>query len=149
MPMKQLDTLYKFEQEKERKASQALQLAEQDYQQNKTRLISVGEYRLEYMRRLNERSIQGIDSATYSHFHAFIGKLDHAAEQVRIAVKQAESLVELKKKLWLEQKRKVEAVELLQEKKRTKLQKIADKREQNMFDEIAIQQFIRRKHASA
>lgn len=145
MSMKQLDTLYKFEKEKESQAAQSLQLAEDDYQQNKLRLRSVGEYRLEYMRRLNERSLQGIDSATYSHFHAFISKLDHAAQQVRVAVHQAKSLVEHKRKLWLEQKRKLEAVELLQEKKRAELLKIENKREQKMFDEIALQQFIRRK----
>lgn len=147
MSMKQLDTLYKYEQDKEVKASQSLQLAEQDYQQNKDRLMNVSQYRLEYMRRLNDRSLAGIDSATYSHFHAFIAKLDHAAEQVRIAVRQAQAMVEQKRKLWMEQKRKVEAVEVLQKKKREALLKIENKREQNMFDEIAIQQFIRRKRA--
>ena len=59
--MKQLNTLYKFELEKEKKASQALQAAELDYQQNKERLKNVSDYRLEYMRRLNQRSIEGID----------------------------------------------------------------------------------------
>ena len=144
--MKQLDTLYKFERDKEIKASQSLQLAEQDHQQNKDRLMSVSQYRLEYMKRLSERSLAGIDSATYSHFHAFVAKLDHATEQVRIALRQAKSLVEHKQKLWMDQKRKVEAVEHLQNKKREALLKVGQKREQNMFDEIAIQQFIRRKN---
>lgn len=144
--MKQLDTLYKFERDKEIKASQSLQLAEQDHQQNKDRLMSVSQYRLEYMKRLSERSLAGIDSATYSHFHAFVAKLDHATEQVRIALRQAKSLVEHKQKLWMDQKRKVEAVEHLQNKKREALLKVEQKREQNMFDEIAIQQFIRRKN---
>ena len=76
--MKQLNTLYKFELDKEQKASQALQAAELDYQQNQERLKNVSDYRLEYMRRLNQRSLEGIDSATYSHFHAFIAKLDNA-----------------------------------------------------------------------
>ena len=149
MSMKQLNTLYKFEKDKEVKASQALQMAELDHQQNKDRLMGVSQYRLEYMKRLNERSFEGIDSATYSHFHAFIAKLDHAAEQVRIAVRQAKSLAEQRKNLWLEQKRKVEAVEILQQKKRDALLKIENKREQNMFDEIAIQQFIRRRSANS
>jgi flagellar FliJ protein len=143
--MKQLNTLYKFELNKEQKASQALQAAELDYQQNKDRLKNVSDYRLEYMRRLNQRSLEGIDSATYSHFHAFIAKLDNASQQVKIAVHQAQALVETRKKQWLEQRRKIQAVELLRDKKLAALQLIANKQEQKMFDEIATQQFVRRR----
>lgn len=142
--MKQLNTLYKFELDKEQKASQALQAAEVDYQQNKERLQSVSDYRLEYMKRLNQRSLAGIDSATYSHFHAFIAKLDNAAQQVKIALHQAKSLVDTRKKQWLEQRRKIQAVELLRDKKLAALQVAANKQEQKMFDEIATQQFVRR-----
>ncbi|SEK48940.1 flagellar FliJ protein [Colwellia chukchiensis] len=142
--MKQLNTLYKFELDKERKASQALQAAELEYQQNKLRLQSVSDYRLEYMKRLSQRSLAGIDSATYSHFHAFIAKLDNAAEQVKIALQQAESLVATRKKQWLAQRQKIQAVEILRDKKLAELQLAEHKREQKMFDEIATQQFVRR-----
>ena len=71
MSMKQLNTLYKYEYDKEKKAAQKVQKAEQDYQQNITRLNSVSDFRLEYMKRLNQRSLTGIDSATFTHFHAF------------------------------------------------------------------------------
>tara|TARA_R110001583_G_scaffold60914_5_gene180612 strand:+ start:47 stop:481 length:435 start_codon:yes stop_codon:yes gene_type:complete len=142
--MKQLNTLYKFELDKEQKASQALQAAELDYQQNKERLKSVSDYRLEYMKRLNQRSIEGIDSATYSHFHAFIAKLDNAAQQVKVAVHQAKALVATRKKQWLEQRRKIQAVELLRDRKLAELKLAANKQEQKMFDEIATQQFVRR-----
>ncbi|UUO23100.1 flagellar export protein FliJ [Colwellia sp. M166] len=142
--MKQLNTLYKFELDKEQKASQALQAAELDYQQNKERLKSVSDYRLEYMKRLNQRSIEGIDSATYSHFHAFIAKLDNAAQQVKVAVHQAKALVATRKKQWLEQRRKIQAVELLRDRKLAEFKLAANKQEQKMFDEIATQQFVRR-----
>lgn len=144
MSMKQLNTLYKFEKSKESAAAQALQTAELDYQQNLQRLSSVGEYRLEYMKRLEQRSLVGIDSATYSHFHAFVAKLDHAGKQVEIAISQSKALVEQQKQLWLLQRQKIKAVELLREKQRKVEQVKANKREQNMFDEIATQQFIRR-----
>ena len=145
MSMKQLDTLYRFEQDKETNAAQQLQIAEVDYQQNIQRLNSVSDYRLEYMKRLNQRALEGIDSITYSHFHTFLLKLDKAAEQVKIALTQAKALVEQRKKLWLQQRQKVQAVELLRDKKLKALSVIANKREQNMFDEIATQQFVRRK----
>ncbi|MFT7413316.1 MAG: flagellar FliJ protein [Paraglaciecola sp.] len=143
--MKQLNTLYKYELDKEQKASQALKLAEVDYEQNKARLKSVSDYRLEYMHRLNQRSIAGIDSATYSHFHAFIAKLDNASQQVKIALHQAKALVDTRKKQWLEQRQKIQAVELLRNKKIDALQLVANKKEQKMFDEMATQQFVRRR----
>ncbi|GLX77619.1 hypothetical protein tinsulaeT_09590 [Thalassotalea insulae] len=147
MSMKQLDTLFKFESDKEQKAAQQLQMAERDYQENLTRLESVGAFRLEYMKRLDQRSIAGIDSATYRHFHAFVAKLDNAAEQVKVAIRQAKSLVEQRRQQWLTQRQKVQAVELLRESKRKQMQKIAAKQEQNMFDEIATQQYIRRRNS--
>ncbi|NQY62323.1 MAG: flagellar export protein FliJ [Alteromonadaceae bacterium] len=142
--MKQLDIIVKFEQDKEQQAALKLQAAEFDYQQNIERLNNVGEYRLEYMKRLSQRAMEGIDSATYTHFHAFVSKLDNAAEQVQIAITQSKSLVDQYKSLWLKQRQKVQAVELLREKKCKKLAIIAEKQEQKMFDEIATQRFVRR-----
>lgn len=145
MSMKQLNTLYKFEFDKEQTAVKQMQLAEQDYQENLLRLQSVADYRLEYMKRLDARSLQGIDSATYRHFHAFIAKLDNASEQVEIAIGQTKAMFEKRKQQWLTQRRKVQAVEHLRDKQLKALQVKADKQEQQMFDEIATQQFIRRR----
>jgi len=143
MSVKQLETLYKFESEKERNTAQKMQIAENEYQDNLLRLQSVAEYRLEYMKRLEQRSRQGFNSATYRHFHAFINKLDNAAEQVKIAITQSKAMMEKCKKEWLMQRQKVQAVEHLIDKKLKIIQKKADKQEQNMFDELATQQFIR------
>ena len=144
MPMKQLNTLHKYEQDKVDKAAQNLRQAETDYQQNLQRLNSVSDYRLEYMKRLEQRSVEGINSHTFSHFHAFIKKLDHASEQVEIALTQAKSMVEKRKREWLQQRQKVQAVDLLRDKKLKALVIIENKKEQKMFDEIATQQFVRR-----
>jgi flagellar FliJ protein len=144
MAMKQLNTLLKFEKEKSDRCAEQLQLAENEYQQNITRLQGVSDYRLEYMKRLSQRAEQGLDSATYSHYHAFIAKLDQASEQVEIAMRQAKALAEQSKSLWFKQRQKVKAVELLRE-KRLKVLSVAEQRaEQKMFDEIATQQYIRR-----
>jgi len=144
MPMKQLNTLYRYEQGRVDKAAKNLQEAEFDYQQNVQRLNSVSEYRLEYMKRLEQRSHEGINSHTFSHFHAFIKKLDNASEQVEIALNQAKAMVEKRKREWLIQRQKVQAVELLRDKKLKGLVLIENKKEQKMFDEIATQQFVRR-----
>ncbi len=145
--MKQLNTILKFELERETQAAQQLQHAENEYQQNVSRLNGVAEYRLEYMKRLSQRSAEGIDSATYNHYHAFIAKLDNAAEQVRIAKQQAQALVEQNKSLWMKQRQKVQAIEMLRDKKLKKLALIESRKEQKMFDEMATQQFVRRNMA--
>jgi len=144
MAMKQLDTILKFEKDNEQRCADQLKLAENEYQQNMTRLQGVADYRLEYMKRLSQRAEQGLDSATYSHYHAFIAKLDTASEQVEIAMKQAKALAEQSKTLWLKQRQKVKAVELLREKRLQKMAIAAERTEQKMFDEIATQQYIRR-----
>ena len=72
---KQLETLLKFEQSKEELASNTLRSAENDYQDNLIRLQSVADYRLEYMKRLSQRSSMGLDSATYNHYHALLVSL--------------------------------------------------------------------------
>ena len=143
---KQLETLLKFEKGKEQQAAQHLSAAEVDYQQNVSRLADVGNYRLEYMKRLSQRSIEGIDSMTYNHYLAFVSKLDNAAEQVKIAMHQAQALTHHCKKLWLQQKQKVQAVELLIEKRHKKMTKKAQQLEQKLFDEMASQQFQRKKN---
>ena len=142
---KQLETLLKFEISKEELAANTLRSAENDYQQNLIRLQSVSDYRLEYMKRLSERSNVGLDSATYNHYHAFINKLDNASEQVKIAMQQAKALVAQSKSLWLKQRQKVQAVEMLAKKRSLALDKIENKKEQVMFDETATQQFLRRR----
>lgn len=144
MSVSQLNTLLRFEKNKEQKAAEDLQRAEMEYQQNMTRIDSVSEFRLEYMKRLSERSKVGIDSATYNHYHKFVSKLDYANEQVQIALKQSKALVEQKKQAWLAQRQKVQAVEILQKKNSAKLKIKENRTEQQMFDEISSQQYIRR-----
>ena len=145
MSMKQLDTLLKYEQEKVDRCAEQLKIAENEYQQNMTRLQGVADYRLEYMKRLSQRAAQGLDSATYSHYHAFIAKLDQASSQVEIAMHQAKALAEQSKSIWLKQRQKLKAVELLRAQRLKKANLVEQKVEQKMFDEIATQQFIRRK----
>ncbi|MEY8199058.1 MAG: flagellar export protein FliJ [Colwellia sp.] len=144
MPMKQLDTILKYERDNEQRCADQLKIAENEYQQNITRLQGVADYRLEYMKRLSEKAKNGLDSATYTHYHAFIGKLDTASEQVEIAMRQAKALAEQSKTIWLKQRQKVKAVELLRDKRLKKVAVAADRAEQKMFDEIATQQYIRR-----
>lgn len=142
---KQLETLLKFEQDRERRATKKLSEAEQQVKENMGRLSAVSSYRLEYMKQLSARSLKGIDTMTYNHYLAFVSKLDNAAEQVKIAMHQAQALSEHSKKNWLEQKRKVQMIEHLLDKRHQKISRKSQQQEQKLFDEMASQQFQRRK----
>jgi flagellar FliJ protein len=126
--MQQLETLLKYERDNEQRCADQLKIAENEYQQNINRLAGVGEYRLEYMKRLSQRAESGLDSSTYSHYHAFIAKLDSASAQVEIAVTQAKALVDQSKNIWLKQRQKVKAVELLRDQRQKKRLKVAEKK---------------------
>ncbi|MFT4994826.1 MAG: flagellar FliJ protein, partial [Paraglaciecola sp.] len=52
-------------------------------------------------------------------------------------------VVDQRRDQWLQQQRKRKAVEMLLDKKYQKVQKKADKLEQQMLDEISLQKFIR------
>lgn len=142
--MKQLDTILKYELDNEQRCADQLKVAENEYQQNLTRLQGVADYRLEYMKRLSQRAEQGLDSATYSHYHAFIAKLDIASDQVKLAMEQAKSLAQQSKEIWLKQRQKVQAVELLRTQRLKKIALAEERLEQKMFDEIATQRYVRR-----
>lgn len=144
MATNSLQLILRFEQDKEQQAANLLRQAEQELQANFQRRQAVADYRLEYMKRLAERSKTGITSATFSHFHAFVGKLDHAAEQVEQAIKQGQQLLQQRKTAWLKQRQKVQSIELLLDKQQQKLQIKQARAEQKLFDEIATQQYVRR-----
>lgn len=144
MSRSQLDVLYRFEQDKEKIAAEALQRAEVEYQQNMERYKSVSQFRLEYMKRLDSLSLQGIDSATYNHYHKFIAKLDYANEQVETAIKQAKASAKQKKLAWFAQRKKLQAVEILQKKEKEREVVKQNRIEQRMYDEISSQQYIRK-----
>lgn len=144
MSRSQLDVLYRFEQDKEKAAAEALQRAEVDYQQNMERYKSVSQFRLEYMKRLDSLTIQGIDSATYNHYHKFIAKLDYANKQVETAINQAKALTKQKKLAWFTQRKKLQAIEILQKKAKEREVIKQNRIEQRMYDEISSQQYIRK-----
>ncbi len=144
MSKSQLDVLYRFEQDKEKLAAEALQQAELEYKQNMERYKSVSQFRLEYMKRLDGLSKSGIDSATYNHYHKFIAKLDYANKQVETAINQARASAKQKKTAWFDQRKKLQAVEILQKKAKEREVIKQNRIEQRMYDEISSQQYIRK-----
>ena len=143
MSDKALELVYQFEKSKEDQAANVLRQAQAHYQTNVDHLNGIGQYRLDYMKQLNERASSGVGGLTFGHYQNFIAKLDTAATQQQQTIIAAKKVVEQRRQQWIKQQQKVKSVEILLAKKRAKVVAAESKQEQKMFDEIAGQRFIR------
>ena len=143
----QLLVLKKIESDKEQQAITAMQSAQSYLQSNEAKLREVQSYKLDYLKRMQERGVTGIGGASYQHYQRFIVQLDQGISAQANVVDIAKQVVEQRKQEWFAQKNKVKAVDTLLTKKALERQQRIDKYEQNQSDEFASQQYIRRKLA--
>ncbi|MDC8830494.1 flagellar export protein FliJ [Alteromonas gilva] len=141
--LKQLATVLRLEQDKEQSALQAFKTAQDYYQQQRAKLTSLQQYRLEYMRQIQQEGGNGVGALHYQQRLSFVGKLDKACEQQGHIIAQSKMAVDQRRGQWLAQQRRRQAVEKLIEKKQQSLQIIDNRLEQQMMDELAIQRLRR------
>ncbi len=142
MAIKQLQMVAKLERDKEDKLVREFQQAQQHLVQNQQKLTGIEEYRMDYVRQLQGKADDGININSYSHFQAFISKLEDAMKQQTQVIDTATQVVAQRKTLWLEQQRKRKAVEMLVEKHWTEQRQKDDRAEQALLDEITSQRFF-------
>ncbi|MFT5312561.1 MAG: flagellar FliJ protein [Paraglaciecola sp.] len=143
MATDQLEQVADWERQKEQKLVQNFQLAQRYAQENKQKLSGLEQYRLDYLLQAHNKAQQGVGAQSYGQHQLFIGKLDKACEQQSKVLSNGQLVVDQRRDQWLQQQRKRKAVEMLLDKKYQKVQKKADKLEQQMLDEISLQKFIR------
>lgn len=144
--MSQLQTVIKVERDREDKAARVLQMAEGNVQQQKQKLSSLQQYRLDYVRQIQQSGKQGgVDARNYHQHLQFVGKLDKAIQQQMNIISQARMVVDQRRRQWLEQQTRRKAVDVLIEKKQAEAAITANRREQSMLDEFANQRFLRAK----
>jgi len=140
---RQLEMLLKLESDKEQNLARDLQSAQSFYQASDAKLREVQRYKLEYLKQLQQMGNEGLAGGNYQHYQRFIVQLEDGIKAQLDAVEMSKKVVEQRRAIWLEQRTKVRAVETLIEKKKTKLQAVINKQEQNLADEFASQKFIR------
>ena len=79
--IEQLATVLKMELEKENKALNAFRLAQDYHQQQRTKLTSLQQYRMDYVRQLQQEGSGGVKAHHYQQRLSFVAKLDKACEQ--------------------------------------------------------------------
>ncbi|GGF52540.1 flagellar export protein FliJ [Alteromonas lipolytica] len=140
----QLATVLKMEQDKEKAALQAFRLAEDYHQQQRAKLTSLQQYRVEYVRQIQQEGSGGVTASHYQQRLSFVGKLDKACEQQGHIIAQCKMAVDQRRSQWLTQQRRRQAVEKLIDKKHHTLQVMDNRAEQQMMDELAMQRLLRR-----
>ncbi len=141
--MSQLKLVVQIEEEKEQKAAQAFQLAQQNVAAQKQKLQNLQQYRLEYLRQIQNNGKDGVTAQKYHQHLSFIGKLDKACEQQYGAISRASLVADDRKKQWIEQQKRRKAVEMVLENQRIAAEKKEMRRQQNTMDEYAAQKFYR------
>ncbi len=145
--MRQLQQVLKFESEKEQKALNDYMLAQRHHNEQRQKLRSLEQYRLDYLRQIQQTGKSGVHAQKYHQHLSFVGKLDKACEQQMHVISKAKMVSDQRKNLWQAQQQRRKAVEMLLQKKQLAAQKKADRAEQVMLDELATQKFFRARHA--
>ncbi|MCW8107626.1 flagellar export protein FliJ [Alteromonas ponticola] len=141
--MSQLKLVVKIEEEKEQKAAQAFQLAQQNVNAQKQKLQNLQQYRLEYLRQIQNNGKGGVTAQKYHQHLSFIGKLDKACEQQMGVISRASLVADDRKQQWIERQKRRKAVEMVIEKQRIAAERKEMRKQQNTMDEYAAQKFYR------
>lgn len=145
MAANKLALLLKLENNKEEALRISYLQANQNLQLNQQKLQGLSNFRLEYSQQLHLKGREGLSSAGFSQYHAFITKIEEAIRQQASTVNTAKQVVTQRKALWLKQQVKAKAVAKLIEKQALRVQAIVAKDEQKMLDEFAANQFFQRR----
>ena len=144
--LQQMNVVLRLETDKEKNTLHAFNVAQDYYQQQKAKLTSLQQYRLDYFRQLQQEGGNGVGARHYQQRLSFVAKLDKACEQQNQIIAQASVVADQRKRQWLAQQRKRQAVEKLIGKKQHTLQQLDNRQEQQAMDEFALQRLLRNQY---
>nr|WP_297347844.1 flagellar export protein FliJ [uncultured Glaciecola sp.] len=142
--LKQLHMVSDVETKKEQKLAQNFQYAAKHLQDNQQKLSGLEQYRLEYLKLIQQKGQLGVEAKKLHQHQSFVAKLDRACEQQIQFVSQAVLVADQRKRQWLEQQKRRKAIEMLIASKTKEAVAVEARQEQQLFDELAIQKYIRR-----
>ncbi|WP_404399893.1 flagellar export protein FliJ [Idiomarina seosinensis] len=141
--IKQMKMLLELEQKKVDEAAAQFAQVQQQVDDEKQRLNGLAQYRLDYLKQLQQRGGDGILSQQFGQYHGFVGKLDEGLEHLHKSVTRLQQVAEQRRQQWLAQRRKYDSIEHLIEKQEQREAAVQARREQKDLDEFSSQRFIR------
>lgn len=142
--VKQLMLVANVELKREQHCSRQYQQANAHLQANRQKLSGLERYRLDYLHGIRTKGAKGIGAQSMNQHHQFIAQLDKACEQQMHIIHQSVLVVEQRKRQWLAQQQKHKAILHLITVKERQALLVANKQEQKLFDEIALQRSLRK-----
>ncbi|MFT5277971.1 MAG: flagellar FliJ protein [Glaciecola sp.] len=141
--LKQLQMVADIETKKEQKLAQNFQFAAKNLQDNNQKLAGLEQYRLDYLKLIQQKGQLGVDAQELHQHLSFVAKLDRACQQQVQFVSQAVLVADQRQRQWLEQQKHRKAIDMLIHKKVKEAAAVESRQEQQLFDEIAIQKYVR------
>jgi flagellar FliJ protein len=142
--IKQLLLVADLEAKKVQHCAMQYQQANAHLQANQQKLSGLERYKIDYLRSIKQKAEKGIGANTMIQHHQFVGQLDRACEQQIQVINQSVLVVAQRKQQWLDQQKKQKAITHLIEIKEKQIQQKANKQEQQLFDELALQSTVRK-----
>ncbi|MHB0775313.1 flagellar export protein FliJ [Halomonas sp. WWR20] len=132
-----LDTLRDLTREARDQATQELGRLRRAHQEAQARLEQLQQYRHEYRQKLQHSMQGGIDPASWHNYQQFLVSLDQAIDRQRQQLGDQARRVDHGLGNWQGQQRKLNAYDILAERREQASQRHATRLEQRQFDEIA------------
>jgi flagellar FliJ protein len=140
-----LDTVLKLAKDAEEQAGLQLKSAQLMLQKCQSQLEALRNYRLDYMKQMEDHHGKSISASYYHQFHQFVRQIDEAITKQIVSIQDADNQRLHRQNRWQEMQQKRKAVELLLARKADKAAQEELRREQKMIDEFASQQFYRKR----
>lgn len=121
-------------------SERSMQEIKSKLQLNNIQLDSLNGYQNEYLQQL--KSNQSTTLQKINQTQAFLGKLNQAVQHQKIQIKELEQALETVKDVWLEKRKREQALEKLYKKLAKKHSVKLEKQEQKMMDDIVASNFM-------
>lgn len=144
MITERLTLLIKVQKEREESLQAQFVKAQQAYVQAEQKYQGLANYRTEYIQQSLQEGSVGLGGRQFNQYVSFISKLDQALTQQGRVVQQSRNVAEQRRQSWLKMQTKRKGLEKLVEQALAKAQQAADKQQQNLADEYALQRFYQR-----
>lgn len=143
MKSNSLAILCELAEEARNKAAQLLAGERRTQAQLQTQLETLGDYRAEYVLRLNQCMDEGIDAVTLQDYWRFLDSLDRAMENALQNLEIQAQRVTSRQQDWQAGQRRLSSFNTLVDRRAAQAQRVEARKEMRQQDEIASNLFLR------
>lgn len=110
-------------------------------QSQRSRLQMLEQYREEYAQRMRQATAEGITRQVLHNYQDFLGRIDEAIEQQRIAVRNSEDSTKAGQEQWKSQNKQLKAIDTLSQRHDARQRYRENKQDQKLQDEFSTRKY--------